>query len=58
MSADIEDEDSVITICAGPPLCTLMDEAAVSAQVAGCESCKRIVMHPDGSETVIERVLN
>jgi hypothetical protein len=29
---------------------------AVAAQIAGCDLCKRIILHPDGSETVVVTV--
>jgi hypothetical protein len=53
----MEDEDPMIVVCAGPPLCDLEGDDAVSAANGGCELCKRIICHPDGSETVIERTL-
>lgn len=49
---DPDDEDPSVIVCAGPPLCQLEDDAAVAAAMAGCPWCKRIVMHPDGSETI------
>lgn len=55
---DADDADPMVIVCAGPPLCLLSDEAAIAAQRAGCELCKRIVCHPDGTETVIERKIN
>lgn len=54
----MDDEDVMVIVCAGPPLCLLEDDAAVQAQVVGCEFCKRIIIHPDGSEEVIERSIN
>jgi hypothetical protein len=53
-----DDGDPVVIVCAGPPLCELQDDAAIASQEAGCALCKRIICHPDGTETVIERVLN
>ena len=40
-----------VIVCAGPPSCDLQDEKAVEAANAGCPKCKRIVVHPDGTET-------
>ena len=51
------DDDPVVTVCAGPPLCTLEGDDAVAFAQAGCELCKRISVHPDGTETVQERTL-
>lgn len=50
----MDDEDPVVVVCAGPPVCMLEDDEAVAAQVAGCVWCKRITCHADGSETVTE----
>ncbi len=54
----MDDDDSMVIICAGPPLCMLEDEAAITAQETGCQLCKRIICHPDGTETIIERTIN
>jgi hypothetical protein len=48
----------MIIVCAGPPLCPLQGDAAVAAAQAGCELCKRIILHRDGSETVLDRTVN
>ena len=53
----MDDDDPMAITCAGPPLCLLEDDAAVAAQDAGCELCKRIVCHPDGTEIVIQRTI-
>lgn len=54
----MEAEDHpMITVCAGPPLCELQGDDAERAQRDGCLLCKRIICHPDGSETIIERTL-
>ena len=45
------DNDPMVIVCAGPPECMLMDDAAVENANAGCPRCRRIVLHPDGSET-------
>lgn len=55
---DPRNEDPMVIVCVGPPLCDLQDDSAVAAQNAGCELCKRIVCHPDGTETVVKRVIN
>lgn len=52
------DDDPIVIVCAGPPLCDLQDEDAVRAQKDGCGLCNRIVIHGDGTETVIERSIN
>lgn len=52
------DDDPVVICCKGPPLCLLQGDEAVAVQMAGCELCKRIVVHPDGSETVQDRTIN
>lgn len=51
---DDDDEGAMVIVCQGPPRCSLEDEEAVAAQVAGCVWCKRIAMSADGSETVQE----
>lgn len=51
----MDDEDAMVICCAGPPLCALQGDDAVAAGLAGCELCKRIIVHEDGSEEVIER---
>lgn len=56
--AQDDEKDLMITVCAGPPLCLLQDMTAVAAANAGCELCKRIVVHPDGSETVLQTTVN
>lgn len=57
-TVEVESDDPMVIVCAGPPLCTLDGDAAVAAGAAGCALCKRIICHPDGSETVIERTVN
>lgn len=52
------EDDPTVTVCAGPPMCALEGDDAVAWALAGCPLCKRIVIHPDGSETVIERTIN
>lgn len=45
------DDDATVTVCAGPPLCLFEDDEAVANALAGCPNCRRIVVHPDGTET-------
>lgn len=52
---DDEDDPEVI-VCQGPPRCMLVSDEAVAAMEAGCLWCKRIIVHKDGTETVIEPV--
>lgn len=54
----MDDDDPMVIVCAGPPLCDLYEDTAILAQQAGCPLCKRIICHPDGTETVIERTIN
>lgn len=55
MAAPDDDEgDPIICVCQGPPVCDLQGDAAVAAQQAGCLWCKRIIVHEDGTETVLE----
>jgi hypothetical protein len=53
----MDEDDPTVTVCAGPPLCMLQGDEAVAAAQAGCELCKRITIHPDGTETVRERTI-
>jgi hypothetical protein len=48
------DDDPIVIVCQGPPVCLLQDDDAVRAQIAGCPWCRRIVFHDDGTETVTE----
>lgn len=54
----MSDEDPVVHVCAGPPLCELQGQAAVEACNAGCPLCRHIVCHPDGTETEFQRKPN
>jgi hypothetical protein len=47
-----------VIVCKGPPDCRLEDDAAVANQQAGCPMCKRIIMHPDGTETEYQKPTN
>ena len=49
----MNDDDPCVIVCAGSPVCLLMGDEAITAAQAGCVWCKRIICHPDGSETVI-----
>lgn len=46
--------DPTVVLCHGPPVCDLTGEAAFDAQMAGCPWCKRVIVHEDGTETVVE----
>jgi len=54
VEAEELDPDPEVIVCQGPPVCHLTNEQAIAAQQAGCRWCKRIILHYDGSETVIE----
>lgn len=47
----MDDQDPVVIVCAGPPDCLLEGDEAVKNAQDGCPRCKRIVIHPDGTET-------
>ena len=47
-------DDATVYTCKGPPVCLLEDDDAVAAMQAGCPWCKQTIMHPDGSETVLD----
>ena len=44
-------EPPQVIVCAGPPVCLLENDEAVTAMIAGCVWCRRITLHPDGTET-------
>ena len=46
----MNDVESVIIVCQGPPRCDLEDEDACAAQLAGCIWCERITVFADGTE--------
>lgn len=50
---EFEGEPRII-VCQGPPVCDLKGDAAVKAAENGCPWCKRITLHDDMTETVIE----
>jgi hypothetical protein len=58
MREDQDEDDPMVIVCAGPPLCLLAGDAAVAAQQAGCVLCKRIITRPDGTWTIVERTIN
>ncbi len=43
-------DDPVVIVCQGPPACLLEG----NEEEDGCPWCKRITVHPDGTETVTE----
>jgi len=45
-----DEDETIITICQGPPRCSLRAEEAVVAQNAGCIWCDRIRILADGTE--------
>lgn len=47
----IDDEESEVVVCAGPPQCELSDDAAIYAANNGCPLCRHIVVHADGTTT-------
>ncbi len=50
----MSDEDPMVVCCQGPPRCMLQGDEAEKAIKAGCVWCRRIIVHPDGTETMIE----
>ena len=44
-------EDCLITVCQGPPRCSLVGEEADAAQAAWCVWCERIYIDANGCET-------
>lgn len=51
---DSEDGDPCVIVCQGPPVCLLMGDEAMAAQIAGCVWCRRTWIHRDCTETVRE----
>lgn len=47
-------DDPQVIVCQGPPRCALEGDDAVAEQEKGCVWCKRIIVHSNGTETVIE----
>jgi hypothetical protein len=57
-------EDPIITVCKGPPRChvdavktSFMQDGKLvdlDTYMRNCRWCKRITVHPDGSETVTD----
>lgn len=45
------DDKAEIIVCAGPPTCLLQDEAAVEQANSGCQNCRHILVHADGTES-------
>lgn len=50
----MENEDPLVIVCAGPPRCALEGDEAVANAQLGCVWCKRITIHSDGTETILE----
>lgn len=53
-----ENELGNVIVCKGPPECPLEGDEAVANQLAGCPLCKRIAIHPDGTETEYQKKPN
>lgn len=49
-----DEGDPMVIVCQGPPVCMLEGDEANAHQLDGCRWCKRIIVHDDGTETVIE----
>jgi hypothetical protein len=49
------DEDPIIYVCKGPPVCTkeFADDEDPAPYTSQCPWCQRIIVHPDGTETII-----
>jgi len=47
----MSDDAPEVIVCAGPPTCLLEDDEAIANAQAGCPSCRRIIVRPDGTET-------
>jgi hypothetical protein len=47
----MDDDPTMVIVCAGPPACMLEGDEAIAAADAGCVWCRRIAVHADGSET-------
>lgn len=54
MSESTDDADPTITVCQGPPICSLIGKEADAAMRAGCPWCSHIIVHADGTRTVTE----
>lgn len=53
---DDDDDAPLIIVCQGPPVCMLQGDEAEASQRAGCPWCKRIIVHPDGTDTVTDPI--
>jgi hypothetical protein len=54
IAAGFGDEDPKVIVCQGPPVCGLQGDEAEAAMRAGCVWCRRITIHADGTETMVE----
>ena len=52
---DNPDGPPEVVVCAGAPRSQWQGDDAMAAQMAGCPICRRIVCHPDGSETEYQK---
>jgi len=48
------EDDPCVIVCQGPPVCMLEGDEAVKAAEDGCPWCKRITLHDDMTETVVD----
>ena len=51
------DGDPTITICQGPPICLkqFADGEDVDTYTDACPWCERLIIHQDGTETVVKK---
>lgn len=54
----MDDDLPEVIVCAGPPICLLMGDAAIENAKAGCPHCRHIVMHHDGEEVEYRKPTN
>jgi len=49
----MDDNESEVIVCEGPPKCLLEGDEAIACQQAGCKLCKRITIYYDRTETIV-----
>ena len=47
---EVEDIDSIMVVCDGPPICNKAECDRVSAQSAGCPLCQTVYQMHDGMQ--------
>lgn len=47
---EVEDIDSIMVVCDGPPICNKTECDRVSAQSAGCPLCQTVYQMHDGMQ--------